>query len=141
MKNLAFRTISGIIYVCVIIFGLTYHKYSFLLLFAFLSSMMILELSKGLNSLSGIKISNFGLIVFNLIIFLTLFLSSNLNSNSYLFLGIIPILALPILELFRRNENPILNCGLSFFVLIYIGLPFALSNKLYFSLQNLLPET
>lgn len=132
MKNLAFRTISGIIYVSLIIFSLTFHKYSFLALFVFLSSVMVLELSKGFNTLSGINISGAGLTVLNIIVFLSFFFTAEQNANTYLFFVIIPALAIPLIELMRGNENPILNGALSFFILIYIGLPFALSNTLFF---------
>lgn len=132
MKNLAFRTISGIIYVALIIFSLAFNKYSFLVFFIFLSSVMVLELSKGFNTLSGINISGITLVVLNAIIFLSFFFTSDQNLKTYLFFMIIPILVIPLIELLKDNENPILNGALSFFILIYIGLPFGLSNTLYF---------
>ena len=132
MKNLAFRTISGIIYVTLIIFCLAFHKYSFFVLFVFFSSVMVLELTKGFNSMPGINISANGLIILNIIIFSSFFLTAEQNSHTYLFFTIIPILTIPIIELVRNNENPILDGALSFFILIYIGLPFGLSNTLFF---------
>ncbi len=133
MKNFVSRTLSGAVYVALIIFSLIFHKYSFLVLFIILSSIMVYELSKGFNTLKEVNIRGSILIILNVVVFLSFFFAANLATNRFYVFAITPILIIPLVELFQDAKNSILNTALSFFIILYIALPFGLANFLYFN--------
>ena len=128
MKNLFVRTITGVIYVALIVGSILISKYTFVVLFGFILIYTLFEFyrlcKKGGNQpqmLLGIFISIY--------LFVAFFLFDMNMVGEVMFFGLVPLLMLiALIEMFRKNKNPVLNIAYTFLGIIYIAVPFSVLN-------------
>lgn len=128
MKNLFERTITGIIYVALIVGSILISKYTFVLLFGFILTYTLFEFYR-LCKKGGFQPQTILGIIIALYLFTSFFLFDMNMVSKTIFFGLVPLLMVsPVLEMYRKNEKAVLNVALTFFGIIYIAVPFAVLN-------------
>lgn len=131
MSNLVTRTISGIVYIAIIISAIVFHPIAFGVVFAILTGMTTWEFY------SIIDKSNNHNRIFGTIAGTFLFISSYMFMSHFhyifLILYFLFIICLLISELFREAENPINNWAYLLMGQIMVALPFASLNNILFN--------
>lgn len=127
------RTLSGFVFVIVIIGSILLHSYAFLLVFTLVSAFAVREFHK-LTNLKGQIEVNFVMAILGAII---LFVTSYLHAANIIRYPVYSVYGLYLVivfisELYRRKANPINNWA--YFVLgqLLVALPFALLNFIAF---------
>lgn len=127
MKNLLVRTITGLLFVCIIIGSILWNDLSATIVFSIFMFIGLIEFYKLFKKHELINVrweSGFllGLLIYGLLI-----------SVTYDYLPLISIsIILPIvflfalLELWRKKENPLINMSILLFGVVYIVIPFFL---------------
>lgn len=121
MNNLIQRTITGIIFLVLVISAIAFHKISFLALFLFIQigSMYELYTLSKKDEISPLKI--YGIIVGSAI-FIANYLFVNNIMSAKCFLPLIPlIMAVFVIELYRKSDQPFTNIGFTLLGLLYIA--------------------
>lgn len=133
MKNFIIRAITGILFVAVLIGGILYSPYTFLILFTLISALTVFEFG-GLINRSGLarinrKITMLG----GAYLFLAFFAFCTGHTGSQVFIPyLILLMYMFISELYLKKENPVNNWAYSMLSQMYVALPFALLNILAF---------
>lgn len=131
MSNLVQRTLSGSVYVAVIVASVLYHPMSFSILFFLVSMLTVWEFCRLL------KLDNW-LSIWSSLSAGWLFLSrSYLNSfgpwmDRLYFLVVMVVL---VAELFRKQKDPIRNWGYFLITQAMIALPYALMTDIYYHIE------
>ena len=132
MKNILIRTITGIIYVVVVLAGIQ-SAHSFALLFSIVIILCLWEFYKLVelkNQVSIVKIFN---ICGGVYFFLATYFVVYKGINLFVYIPYFAYLMLVfVLELYRAKENPLLNLAYSFLGQVYIVLPISLLNRVAF---------
>lgn len=129
MNNLIKRTISGALFVALIIASILLHKFFFLLVFCFFCAVGIYEFHTMTNRKNSISVNIPNSIFGALIFFISTFLYTQGYVGAIIFgVYILFVISTLTLELFRKQINPINNWA--FFVLgqVFVALPFGLLN-------------
>lgn len=137
------RTLTGSVFVLVIIGSILLGRISFLLVFLALSTACLLELYYIMLKARLRPQVLYGLLL-GVVIFVINYLYATKLIDAFIFLGIIPlVISLFIVELFRNQNKPLVNIAGTLFGLIYITLPFSLLNYfvLDFSLNRIFYNT
>lgn len=134
MKNFLTRTLSGFLFVVLIIGSiLPGQYYIFAVAFAAISAFTVCEFHKLTNVQQGVDQSLWVGIAGSLLLFFVSFLDASGEMSLPVFpaYGLFVVLVL-IAELYRRKENPIHNWA--YFVLgqLFVALPFSLLNYILF---------
>ena len=125
MKNLVVRSISGFIYVLIIVGSILLSRYSFVIIFGLLLSYSLYEFYR-LAHKENYKIQTFLGIGISIYLFTASYLLDAHLKKSTILLGLIPIfLIVAIIELFRKNQHSIQNIAYTFLGIIYICIPFS----------------
>lgn len=130
MNGTVKRTISGVLFLAVMLGGLLFHEWLYTVLFAFITFVMLKEFYR-MTMGKAYETSQRGAVVMGVIFFLA--------TNSYFFgsfsltalvgLGLLMLLLLMAESIFLYKENSdFLKTGFLYAGLLYIGLPLALSN-------------
>lgn len=128
MKNFTQRTITGCLYVVILIGGAAFHPLLFALVFATLLFFTQLEFYQLVEKAGNSPRKNVGLIM-GLLLFLICFgiVYGLLPKNAFLIF--IPILTILFLfEIFRDNSKEIQNSALTLTGFVYVAVPFSLLN-------------
>jgi phosphatidate cytidylyltransferase len=136
LKNLLKRTVSGIIYLVILIGSLLLGKYTFGAVFLFIGLLALFEFYD-LIGISGFTHTSVTGLVFGTMIFVLAFLvASRMLSNNYLFvIGLLLVLSF-ILALYSSKNNFIKDLAKAFVGILYIITPLALTNCLVFPAGN-----
>jgi phosphatidate cytidylyltransferase len=127
------RTISGALFIVLIIGGIILGRYSFFLVFLVLMELTMLEFYK-ITFKARVKPQYIYGMVLGGIVFIINHLFAIGILGHYIFLGIIPlILSIFLIELYRNHQKPIHNIAFTLLGIIYVALPFSLLN--YFALS------
>jgi len=128
LSNLVQRTITGVIFLILVIFAIAFSKISFLILFLLIligSMYEFYTLSKK-DDISPLKI--YGIVV-GAILFTANFLFANNLMSAKCFLPVIPlVIGVFIIELYRKADQPFTNIGFTILGLLYIAVPLSLAN-------------
>jgi len=132
MKTLIIRTLSGAVYVALIVWAILWNNFAFAAVFAVLSALTTYEFHKLTNKQENVNalawlgaLTSFMLFLFSFMI--------PLRKDIYLFNSLVSILIFIYLflifgtftiEIFRKKSNPINNVAYIFLGQIYIALPF-----------------
>lgn len=142
LKTLAIRTVTGAVFVSVIVGSILWSRLSFAFAFAAFSALASAEfyrLSEGLtHAPRGTKFVD---ILGSLLLFVTLYIyASNDFDISGIFVApyIVYFLVRFIMQLYDKVERPLEGWAYSFLGQIYVALPFALCNILYFHFSPLI---
>lgn len=139
MNNFTVRTLSGAVYVAIVIGSILLGKVAFFALFAFISSYTLFEFYR-LCAHSETK-PQFGLgIITSLTIYVLVFLCNQNIVDSRLFFILTPLfIMIPIVEMLRNKSHNILNIIYTTFGIIYISIPFSILNLILSPVKNM-PE-
>lgn len=128
MSNLAKRTLTGIVFVVLIVGSVILEPYLFALLFLCITAMGLWEFytlveKAGIfpNKLAG-TLSGMFLFGSNAMI------SMNLAGREILMGNFVLVFMIFLLELYRKIPNPFTNIAFTFFGILYVALPFSLLN-------------
>jgi len=126
VKNLATRTITGLLYGIVVLGCILAGKYGFALLGLLftgigLSEFFAIYKKPGLQPTGKLGIAS-GIILF-LVVF---FFAGKLLASKYLMLGIILFFSFLIIEMYRNKKDPFGNVAVTLLGLVYIALPVSL---------------
>ena len=132
MKNLLTRSLAGIVFVAVTLGSLLLGKYGYALFFLFVITGGLAEFYN-LTKKSEIHPSKFigiaaGVLLFSISFFVS---SGALPASAYLI--VFPLLLFFfIAELYRKKEHPAENIASGILGIIYVAVPFSLSNLIVF---------
>jgi len=133
IKNLIIRTISGAVFISVMIAAIWFPPYLFGAVFLLITVLGLREFYMLCDNIEGVKISKVLSVISGMMLFLALYSFSlpfahrNLGFfGSFLALYFLCAITLFLLELFRKQKNPIQNIAISLMGHIYVALPFGL---------------
>lgn len=133
MKNLLIRSITGIVFVAVMLAGLFLGEYTYGILFLAILLGTLYEFFNITSSL-GFKPHRFIASVTGALTFVLSFLIASERINPIWFFSIFPFILITFVnELFANKKHPLQNIAISLSALIYAALPVSLSNYLVFS--------
>lgn len=121
MNNFLLRTLTGIVFVTVIILGIWFSYLSMILLFILISTLGLWEFFS-LVEQSGYKPHKIAAILISLFVWISLLPFINIP---LVYLLLFPG-ALLLLELYKNSETPFINVAYTLLGLLYIVLPFYL---------------
>ncbi len=137
MNNLFQRTLTGALFVIILVFCILFSQYTFGAIFMVISVLGVIEFHKLIKEKYEVDINPIVPAICSAVLFYILFIialcRTNIELLGFYFLLIAIIF---IAELFLKKKNPILNWA--FFVLgqAYIAFPFAMLNFIAFSQWN-----
>ena len=132
MNNFYQRTITGAVFVAVLIGAIYFHYYSFLILFSLIIILSLLEFYKIVKSENVIP-QRFAGIAASVILFATVAYSQATGNFIYLLINFPVIFLIFINELFKNKKNPFYNIAFTVLGIIYIALPVSLINLIVIS--------
>ena len=130
MKDLLIRSLTGILFVAILVGAIMWNKYAVAILF-FIISLIGLNEFFFLMIKSGFKPKkSITTIIGAIIYFIISLYSFSFGEYTYKFLlFIFPLLVLlVVIEIFRKNETPISNIAFSIMGILYVVIPFAILN-------------
>ena len=133
LKTLLTRTLSGAVFVALVLGSLMVSPYAFAVLFAFFAAVGLYEFYH--ESANAEKFSFMMLpdIVTGVLLFVAAFMkASAFSSFPYFAIYVLFVLCILFAELFRKKENPVHN--MAFFIMgqVYVALPLSLLNFIVF---------
>ncbi|HEX7583761.1 MAG TPA: phosphatidate cytidylyltransferase [Prolixibacteraceae bacterium] len=132
MKKLVTRTITGIVFVLVMLTAIIASQYSYAILFLLILMVSIAEYLS-LFKQSEVKPNRLLCYSISILFFLTTFLIAGGTIEIKYFLGLLPLfLIVMAAELYRKNERPVENIAATIFSIIYLAIPISLLNFLVF---------
>ena len=133
-SNFIKRTITGVLFVAILVGCILWGAFSFGILFVIISALTIFEFGQLINSRTeDANVNKFIIMLGGGYLFLAVMAFCIDTAGSTIFIPyVLLLLYLLISELYLKKENPILNWAYSMFSQLYIGLPFALLNVLAF---------
>lgn len=133
MNNFVKRTISGGIFVAIVVTSILLSPYTFAVVFAVFTALAAHEFHKLTNKPVDIQVNKTVALIGALLLFVCSFVyaSGKFQYPVYSFYGLY-IVAVFIAELYRKKQNPVNN--LAYFILgqIFIALPFSLLSYILF---------
>lgn len=133
MNNFVKRTISGGIFVAIVVTSILLSPYTFAVVFAVFTALAAHEFHKLTNKPVDIQVNKTVALIGALLLFVCSFVyaSGKFQYPVYSFYGLF-IVAVFIAELYRKKQNPVNN--LAYFILgqIFIALPFSLLSYILF---------
>lgn len=132
-KNLIQRTLSGLIFIGIVIISILWHPCAFGAAFFVATFLGLHEFYKLTYKPQTIEINIYVGVLAGLILFVCSFLYAyGIASNLIFAFYAIFVLGVFIAELFRKKENPINNWAYFFLGQAYVALPFSLLNYIIF---------
>jgi len=133
MNNFWQRSLTGILFVIIIVGSICFHPFSFFAIFFLIIVVGVYEV-KSLLTVAKVNIQFFSSLLLAVYLFVCSFLVHSKISDISIFYLIIPITSLIFIkELFKTDGKPFVNIALSIFTACYIGAPFALLNIVAFN--------
>ena len=127
MKNLIVRTLTGIVFIVVMIGGILYSPLTTALLFALITALSAWEFTGIINKQDDVELNRFITTVAAIMFFFGFFGYALGISPSLAFLPwLLSCTYLMITELYLQRQRPILNWALTAMSQLYIALPFGL---------------
>lgn len=136
MSTFLKRTISGTLFVIIIIGSILLGRYSFLLVFVTLMLFSLYEFYK-ICLQSRVRPQILYGMLLGALIFATNYFFAIGKIGVYIFLGLIPLfLSVFIIELYRNQNKPLHNIAFTLLGLLYVALPFSLLNYIVLSYSS-----
>ena len=141
VNNLITRSLTGIVFVLLIVSSMLINPWIFALLFFFITILTQLEFYQLMRE-GGTKSSTYIGIAAGIFLYGTLAASAlniaGIAGNNILLLNFIPLVLIFIFALYSRSTNSFADIGLTLTGILYIALPFGLLN--YLIAPALLPD-
>ncbi len=135
MKNIVTRTLTGAVFVIIIIGSILLSVYSFMAVFLLVTVLGLLEFYK-LSSADNMKPQHITGVLFGAFMFLSIaFYAHNLLPFGIVLINIPLLMSLFIFELYRKKVLPFNNVAITLLGILYIALPMALLNFLFSPFQ------
>jgi phosphatidate cytidylyltransferase len=133
MNNFVKRTLSGFIFVTLIVGSILLNRFTFAAFFSIICGWAVYEFHKLSNQQPVINVNTGTALIGGVLLFLCSFVyaSGFCHYPVYSFYGFYVILVL-IFELYQQKENPLNNWAYFILGQVYIALPFALLNYILF---------
>ena len=133
MSNFLQRTLSGLIFVLIVVGSILWNPYSFAVVFMLITGWSVYEFHKLTNQQHQVQVSTFTSVVGAMLLFVISFLYSNgtLMYPGFSIYGMYIVLVL-VIELYRKKENPVNNWAYFLLGQIIIALPFSLLSFILF---------
>lgn len=130
MSNIAVRTITGALFVSIVLGSVVWSPYPFAALFLIFTALGLWEYYKVMrNKLEGVYFI-FGLFA-GLIMYLTLtFTALSISSPYILLINLLTLIFTMIIAVFSDGKHSIEGLGITFLGIVYIAMPFGLLNFL-----------
>ncbi|MDY6800058.1 MAG: phosphatidate cytidylyltransferase [Bacteroidota bacterium] len=136
MNNLVQRTITGIVFLTLVIGAIVFHKFSFFILFELIIICSMVEFYS-LAEKENYKPQKLYGIFIGAVAFAANFFYVNQNIDTKVFLLLIILTGgIFIFELYRRSEKIIADVGFTLLGIFYIALPLSLTNYIVFENGN-----
>ena len=133
MKNFIIRAISGIIFVAIMVAGLSVNALAMVFLFTLITSMTIWEFTTLVNERENVSVNRFIATVAGAYFFLAMAgYCSGITPSAAFIPYLLTIVYLFISELYLKQKDPINNWAYTMLSQMYIALPFACINMLAF---------
>ena len=131
--NLLLRTVTGILFVAILVGCIVLSPISFGLLFCLVSAVSVDEFCNLMNRQDGVSVNKFVSITGAVCLFLSFYYFS-IYPGQYagLMVYVFILVYLLVSELYRKKPNPIANIAYTMMSQLYVALPFALFNLLAF---------
>jgi len=127
MKNLIQRTITGFVFIFVIVSCVLYSQYTFGILFLFLTGLALIEFHNLVESELDVQLEIWVASATGMLLFISMFaFAAEWISYRVFAMYFMVLCAVFITELYRKKENPIMNWAMFTLGQAYIALPFAL---------------
>lgn len=132
INNFIQRTITGVLFVAILIGCILFGVISFGALFVVISALTIYEFSQLINNhVEGVSVNKAITMLGGAYLFLAIIgFCFNITTSIVFIPYLLLLLYLMISELYLKKENPVLNWAYSMLSQLYIGLPFALLSVL-----------
>ncbi len=134
MTSFLKRTISGALFITLIIGAILLGQYTFSLVFFVLMELTMLEFYK-LSFKARVKPQHYFGMTLGAVVFAINYFFAIGTIGNYIFLGIIPlVLSIFLIEIYRNHQKPMHNIAYTLLGIIYVAFPFSLLN--YFVLSH-----
>ena len=134
IKNLILRTLTGIIFVAVIIGGFLYGPLTFCLLFCIITALSVWEYTHIVNKQENVTVNAFISTAAAVYLFLAFFgYCRNITPPAVFIPYLLSIIYLLISELYLKRKSPINNWAFTMLGQMYVALPFSLLSVLAFT--------
>jgi phosphatidate cytidylyltransferase len=132
MKPIITRSLSGIVYVALIVFAIMTNEYVFAIVFAILSALTTYEFHKLTNKQEGVDVNMWLAMIGSIFLFVVFSFAIVLNLHFKLFsipliLYITLLISTFIIEIFCKKPNSVNNTAYFLLGQIYIAVPFAVA--------------
>jgi phosphatidate cytidylyltransferase len=135
LSNLIKRTITGIIFLVVVVGAIAIGNISFFILFELIIIGAMYEFYTLAEKKKFSPLKVYGIVI-GAIVFAANYLFVNDIIGTKIFLAIIPlIISIFIIELYRKTEYGFVNIGFTLLGILYIAIPFTLANYIVFSIE------
>lgn len=125
-SNFVVRTLTGLVFVLVLIGGILWNWMTFALLFAVITGLTIWEFTTIINKNLDLQVNRLITTVAGVYFFLAVFAFNREIAGAEVFIPyVLSIIYLPISELYLKYEKALLNWAFSFMAQLYIALPFS----------------
>lgn len=133
MNNFIKRTLSGALFVGIIILAILIDSYVFAAVFAIITGSAVREFHKLTNAQSETEVNGILGVIGGVILFITSFIyaADLLNFPVFLIYGLY-LIVLIISELYKKKKNPIHNWAYLILGQVFVALPFSLLNFIAF---------
>ena len=133
MKDLFTRSLTGIIYVTLILIGIMWNSLSFFILFSIAAILCLWEFYHLINAQKRTKINPYYNCAGGFLLFVVTYLYASGVFDYYIFfVYLIYIVGILISELYEKQQDPIIHSAYIFLGQTYIAIPFALLNLIAF---------
>lgn len=133
MDNFITRTLTGILFVAILVGGILYHPLTFGILFAAITALGVWEFCTLINGREDAHVNRLICTVAGVYLFFALFGFTMQAWGSEIFIPyLVALIYLLVSELYLQHPNPINNWACAMLSQLYIALPFALLNTLAF---------
>lgn len=127
MKNLVQRTITGILFVAILVGGILFSPLTFGLLFMLITALSVWEFARLVNQRADVAVNPFITTLGGVYLFLAIYCYCTEATDARIFIPYLLILIyLLVSELYLKHPSPMNNWAYSFMSQLYVALPFAL---------------
>lgn len=136
MKNLTIRTLTGAVYVAIVLGSILCGKFIFSALFLLILLFSLLEFYR-LCQQCELKPQIAAGLIISAIIYTLLFLAGHHFIETKILLAIVPLLILiPVIEILRNKKNSVQNIAFTILGIVYIAFPYSVFNSILIPFAN-----
>lgn len=137
MSNLVKRSITGVIFLIILIGCILWNKYSFSILFGLITAFSLKEFYELIDSKLGQSQKWTGIVIGFAIFACTFLIGQGIIKPKFLALNLLSIFFFFLIELYRNKENPFGNIAYSILGIVFIAIPYSLLALIYSFPENL----